>query len=312
MENKSNDIKKLLQFLFTMYAGKIRSGSGTDLNDNYAWLLATLANQEKASQEKLEERIQDEKTKDYDKIREIIGNFHQLMSRPDIVKELRESNIRDEDFARKYKEEIFGEPTREYDMSYLKRDSIISEDGNEHKKEYITPNDKPQEIEYTDSKGKTIKIANIGELHYVEWTGIKDEMSMYRVKKENDNGEFSEHYVYSNIIVSNMDEPEYRKAVLDELLSDKNISLSNAGGYIGEISYTPHKEGATVQLYTEDKKPDIYTYRVSPRYALTYTSERVSAAISEPAKDISTKNKSKTVQTRNNVIPFGKASGAER
>ena len=79
MENKSNDIKKLLQFLFTMYAGKIRSGSGTDLNDNYAWLLATLANQEKASKENLEENIHDVKIKDYDKIREIIGNFHQLV-----------------------------------------------------------------------------------------------------------------------------------------------------------------------------------------------------------------------------------------
>lgn len=302
MEDKSNDIKRLLKFMFTMYVGKIKSGSTTDLNDNYAWLLVTLENQEKKDKEGIVDK-ENNNENNYNKMREIIERFHNLLTRPDIAKELKETGIRDEDFVRKYKEEIFEVPTREYDMSYLKRDSIISEYANEHKKEYITPNAKPQEIEYTDSKGKTIKIANIGELHYVEWTGIKDEMSMYRVKKEKDNGEFSEHYVYSNIIVANMDEPEYRKAVLDELLSDKNINLSNAGGYIGEISYTPHKAGETVQLYTEDKKPDIYSYRISPQYALTYTSERVTAAISEPAHNMDTKN---------NVIEFKKAGGAER
>ena len=125
---------------------------------------------------------------------------------------------------------------------------------------------------------------------------------MYKVQKEQENGEFSEDYVYSNILIANMDEPEYREAVLDELLSDNNIGLSNSGGYVGEIALEP-REGKDDKLYTEKQKDGRYTYRVSENYVLAYEEEAVTAAINEPARNIDTKN---------NVIPFKKADGMER
>ena len=117
MEGKSDDVKKLMKLMFTMYVGKIKSGSQTDLNDNYALLLTTLENQEK---------IEPENKETYDKMRQVINSFHNLVTKPDIVDEIKETGIKEEDFVRKYKEEIFGEPKRKYDMNDLYRDDLIS------------------------------------------------------------------------------------------------------------------------------------------------------------------------------------------
>lgn len=293
MEGKNEDIKKMMQFIFTIYVGKLKSGNQTDLNDNYAWLLTTLDNQEKGSPDKKET---------YDKMRGIIHSFHELVTRPEIGAEIRETGIKEEDFMRKYKEEIFGEPKRKYDMKDLYRDSLISTYNNDKRKEYITPHSKPIELEYKDRRGRTVKLSNVAELQYSEWNGTKTNLSMYKVQKEQENGEFSEDYVYSNILIANMDEPEYREAVLDELLSDNNIGLSNSGGYVGEIALEP-REGKGDKLYTEKQKAGRYTYRVSENYVLAYEEEAVTAAINEPARNIDTKN---------NVIPFRKADGMER
>ena len=152
MEGKNEDIKKLMQFIFTIYVGKLKSGNQTDLNDNYAWLLTTLDNQEKGSPEKKET---------YDKMRGIIHSFHELVTRPEIGAEIRETGIKEEDFMRKYKEEIFGEPKRKYDMKDLYRDSLISTYNNDKRKEYITPHSKPIELEYKDRRGRTVKLSNV-------------------------------------------------------------------------------------------------------------------------------------------------------
>ena len=293
MEGKSEDIKKLMQFMFTMYVGKIKSGSQTDLNDNYAMLLTTLENQEKSEPSKGET---------YDKMREIISSFHKLVTRPDIKAEIRETGIKEDDFVRKYREEIFGEPKRKYDMKDLYRDSLISTYSNDSRKEFIRPHSKPIELEYKDRLGRTVKLSNVAELQYSEWNGTKTNLSMYKVQREQENGELSEDYIYSNILIANMDEPEYRNAVLDELLSDNNISLSNSGGYVGEIMLAPRK-GKEDMLYTEKQKDGRYTYRVSENYVLTYEEEAVTAAINEPARNINTKN---------NVVPFKKVDGMER
>lgn len=293
MEGKSDDVKKLMKLMFTMYVGKIKSGSQADLNDNYALLLTTLENQEK---------IEPENKETYDKMRQVINSFHNLVTKPDIVDEIRETGIKEEDFVRKYKEEIFGEPKRKYDMNDLYRDDLISRYKNDKRKEYITPHSKPLELKYKDRRNKTVKLSNVAELQYTGWNGAKANLSMYKVQREQESGEFTENYVYSNIMIANMDEPEYRNAVLDELLSENNISLSNVGGYVGEIAYEP-KSGEDDKLFTENQKGGRYTYRVSKNYVLAYEDEEVTAAINEPARSIDTKN---------NVVPFKKVDEMER
>lgn len=72
-----------------------------------------------------------------------------------------------------------------------------------------------------------------------------------------------------------MDNPEYRDAVLSELLGENNISLSNAGGYIGMISRQNNKLARREQ----ETVAGVYTFRINDKYCIEYDSEDLSAVM---------------------------------
>ena len=73
-----------------------------------------------------------------------------------------------------------------------------------------------------------------------------------------------------------MDDVQYRDAVLEELLSDDNILLSNCNGYIGEIELDPkEKEPEEQQLETSTR----FKYRIDNKYIISYNSTPLTAVI---------------------------------
>lgn len=134
--------------------------------------------------------------------------------------------------------EIINKYTDMYDKS-KKIDSgmlatIVTSKGQEFKAVKYMPKEEPVTI-YED---EGISIQAIGTLNFKHPTGLADYITKYRVKRENGMAE-----VYSSIIAPDMQEDElYRQAVLDVLLSENNIKLSNCDGYIGTIEEIDHTD----------------------------------------------------------------------
>lgn len=116
---------------------------------------------------------------------------------------------------------------REYDKSYIAKPDEIKE---------INPIAKKEHTTYTF--GNTT-IMEVGALQYTDVTGMEnlEGVSAYIVKKQDKKGKTSTYKVFSNILISKMDEDmDYRAAVLDVLLDERNMTESNCGGYIGRIA----------------------------------------------------------------------------
>lgn len=132
-------------------------------------------------------------------------------------------------------------------------------------------------------EGKVI-LQEVGELEYsVEHEG-KHRISRYKVSKEIEGKEPSEEYVFSHIDLYEMRENiQYREAVLGELLSDNNISKSNASGYIGELS---DSIGELERMKIGDEIDDgDYIYKTPHKskngqyYGLVYDAQDLSAVV---------------------------------
>lgn len=116
---------------------------------------------------------------------------------------------------------------REYDMSGIAKPYDIRE---------IKPIAKNEHTAYTF--GSTT-IMEVGALQYTDVTGMEnlEGVSAYIVKKQDKKGKTSTYKVFSNIVIPKMDDDmDYRAAVLDVLLDERNIEESNCGGYIGRIA----------------------------------------------------------------------------
>ncbi len=93
-------------------------------------------------------------------------------------------------------------------------------------------------IRYMPKESKTIyldenvKIEKIGTLNYKQLTACMDYITKYKITKGD-----RQYEVFSTILAAEMNEDElYKQAVLEVLLGDENIILSNCDGYIGMIN----------------------------------------------------------------------------
>lgn len=118
---------------------------------------------------------------------------------------------------------------------------------------------KEETVVYSDEK---IIIEKIGTLNYKQLTACMDYITKYKITK--DDGEYE---VYSTILAEDMKiDKQYRKAVLDVLLSKNNIELSNCSGYVGTIS--------------DKTENSDNSYRIDDKYFLT-TSKLEATVVSE-------------------------------
>jgi len=171
-------------------------------------------------------------------------------------------------FDELYKESILGDNKRQYDMSSLIDDGLIASQNGRKMYQYKKLNQNPQLFEYVDSLGRKIQIGKTGTLAFYQANQIEDYIENYRVSIEQD-GEINIYDIFSNINIYKMStDKKYQMAVLDELLSRNNITLSNSYGYIGEIEQNnEHNENAEVR---EKKSKYGYTYILDDDYQLSY------------------------------------------
>lgn len=176
-------------------------------------------------------------------------------------------------------EKGLGYQKRKYDMSDLyagnqitpKTERFIPLPANS--KKYHRPT-----ATFDDNLGNTITVEQTGQLVYSTLSVSNESVKSYRYTKTN-NGSTIQDFpmLFSNIDINLLNEnKDYRNAVLGELFSKNNLKLSNAGGYIGEIivPQTPLSVGA--QRQDESK---FYRYQISPKYALEFDPQNLSAAV---------------------------------
>lgn len=123
-----------------------------------------------------------------------------------------------------------------------------------------------------DRHGNTIEIQLMGWLAYR--TPASDEYIYKHSIRKTINGVSQDPVeVYSNMDIVEMSyNKEYCNLVVSELLSHKNLTCSNADNYIGEIF-----EESSLQPGQEKLDLGLYTYQISPKYALVYNGERIEA-----------------------------------
>jgi len=92
-------------------------------------------------------------------------------------------------------------------------------------------------IRYLPRESKTIysdeniTIEKVGTLNYKQLTACMDYITKYKITKGD-----REYEIFSTILAEEMGSEElYRQAVLEVLLGNDNIGLSNCSGYIGTI-----------------------------------------------------------------------------
>lgn len=175
---------------------------------------------------------------------------------------------------------IFGDLKRTYDMSKLNSNSMIqtikNPDGSTRKAiQYRTFSGSPKEI--TDFLGNTISIRPIGLLTYSCHPFIGGDMYAYRISKHK-NGEITMNpqTLFSDINISLLNNPDYRKAVANTLLADNNIKLSHSYGFIGNLDIYA---GSKLSDGEEKFFSGFYEYKIpGSKYTLVYEDVKIEAA----------------------------------
>lgn len=221
-----------------------------------------------------------EKAEVYDKVEKIMDSIYQLLQKKEVVKQIKEGKIGKELFVKIYDEEILGDNKRSYYMRDLEDKKLLANSRNNSYDKMINYKDFKQrnEREYQDKDGKLVRILPLGELDFTKDNFLSDYVYKYRVQREIEQGRFVENIVYTDISIIDMDNEEYRAAVLDELLSQNNIALSDCEGYIGAIERSPQR-AQNDELGKESQDADGYEFRVSKNYVLRYRRDALSAVV---------------------------------
>lgn len=182
-----------------------------------------------------------------------------------------------------FEEDLLSDKKRKYDMSFLLNKALIADTANGQKDVNFREGEK-RRYTFEDTKGRTVIIQPIGTLLYKTAFGIDSYLNQYRVMKQTlGNTGLNENYrvdeVFSNIsIPTMMEDEEYKKAVLDELLSENNIDLSRTGKYIGSIVKNDVNT-SNMKIGEEDISNEFYGYKINDKYAIQYQNEDASAVL---------------------------------
>lgn len=270
MENnhKVLDKKQFLENIIQNFFRKIQFGQ-PEIDTLYSGYIGLIENQIK------KDKKISSKTKE---MKEILDRVYRLFSDEEFRRIAIENQLNYKQIYSLYSENILGDNKRKYDMSDMYReDYIMKEEGGIGKKLLLAPKE-GQIYEYTDSQGHKVTIQEIGRLYMQRWNAVKSYITKYRIKREIEEGEYDENEIFSHISIFDMSDELYREAVLEELLNERNISLSNVGRYVGEITKAP--------IEMEEAKPGSegmiasnYFYKINEQYALEYEPINISAAM---------------------------------
>lgn len=147
---------------------------------------------------------------------------------------------------------------REYDKSHI----IDTE-------QIVSVNAVPNKTAITYSFADT-KITQYGTLTYKDMTGVEDigGLPYYKIDVQDKKGKISTYKIFSHINIEKMEtDVDYRSAVLEVLLDEKNMTKTNCGGYIGSI------EPVEVGKSSSD------TVKANSKYSLVFDSTEASAVV---------------------------------
>lgn len=172
-------------------------------------------------------------------------------------------------------ERILSDRKRQYDMAKLYSEGQINSDS----LVFRGVNDGLSKSA-SDISGTQIQITHTGSLTYATLSVSNESIQKYRIIRQLSESESQEYDVFSYIDLNEFEKnKEYRDAVLNELLSENNIELSNVHGYIGSIVNT---SGSNQPLSVGEESKNIYgfyKYQVSPKYALEFDTQDLSAVV---------------------------------
>ena len=302
--NKGINLENLLDTIVQICFGTIKTlpeEKIEQLNDYVNKMI------EKEAEEK-NNFISEKNKSEVEKMQEITNAFFEFIQRPEIIEAIRHGTLNQNDLLKLSKENIMKVSEQKCDTSDLHAKTIIEKDEeediakiNERKydmsdlydgtlieKDENEPNLKNVSLHLIEPKkinsfefenhGERIVISNIGQLNYQEANTAHNYLNYYRINKIMPNGEEKIRDVFTDIVIADMQEIMYRKAVLEELLKDNNIELANCGGYIGKI--IPRKQIAEMESENIEKQTNqYYYYPINSEYGLLYEAKEVSAAI---------------------------------
>ena len=196
------------------------------------------------------------------------------------------------EFITKYSEQILGNNKRQYDMSNLFNAAYIKSTNNDKcengkKIKYIPT--KGNAYEFSDNNGNEFCIEEIGNLYMQKWNREQSHIEKYKITRKENGKQIKTEEIYTNINISRLDDDKYKEAIITELFSRKNIDLSNAAGYVGEVVETPEelkKESCGAEKVIGGS---MYFYKIYDKYSLMYGAADLSAVM------LHTKYNSKTV-----------------
>lgn len=220
-----------------------------------------------------------DREQEYRELIDIFDKVYELFRNEELRKVITENEITVEQLVSKFGEKILGDNKRSYNMSEMFNEGLISKKGDSEDSRNIVY--KPitgKEHSFQSLEGKQVVIQKIGRLYYEEWNKIRSEVSKYRIRRQISENDYRLDEVFSNIDISEMQEFEYRYAVLEELLNQNNIQLSNAGGYIGRISKVPNNSKG-FEVGSEKMNAGTYLYRINEKYMLDYDNTDLSAVM---------------------------------
>ena len=194
---------------------------------------------------------------------------------------IREGKVNCNDVYVMFAEYVLGDNKRMYDMSELFDRSLIKKSQKDSKQlliKLMNGENSKQGLGHTyiSDDGKKISIKQVDALLYMNSNGTSKYLYKYLINKNEKTGP---EEVYTIIDVLRMDtDDEYKRAVLSELLSDRNIQLANAAGYIGIIKPEKGDKGAETHVNTLSGL-QAYNYQVSDNYMLEFNAEDLSAVV---------------------------------
>lgn len=104
----------------------------------------------------------------------------------------------------------------------------------EGKGEYFLSEHSERVESVVNDLGERVSFRPKGRLVYYDPVGVREYIPCFEITKQV-GGQFVVHEIFSNIVLDELADPEYARAVAEFLLSDESLSFRNYGGYVGDV-----------------------------------------------------------------------------
>lgn len=285
-ENKGSSVKGLVGFMITTCFSRLAQSNDMRKIELYREKIKEMLDMEQRQHRGEEER--------YSYLKDTVDSFFDYVESDEVLADIRAGKLGKPDLQDRFLEDIMNIPKRKYDMRDLYKQELISSSRNnpELKNVRVLLRNDGIEHAFTDEHGKSVLLTDVGTIAYEEWGGVRADLSLYQLQKERPNGVFTHDIICTRVIIPEMENQDYRNAVLKELFSDENIKYSNANSYIGQISRMPKHDKSDLPR-TEKQDSFRYIYRIDDNYVLEYDATELTAVV-EAVRQYSRENRGKT------------------